>query len=195
MFDDTIADFWKDKMVKIQKQNMARKDAERLPLIEAQNCFNEFAAKHPDFPAVTAVSSSYATWEINLTEELKLRLFIQNQIKATFLQKNGADYIKLADARFLNNPFPEIEQFIERLPEHLSTLQGQQLESLHNSRYMKVARHFITAFLQEKYEGSDILWKIEEAGKAFKIKLSHNGDEKLIEVNALDFIEKLSTDA
>lgn len=194
MFDDSTADFWKDIIMKIQQQNMNRKNAQRLNLCDAEKYFADFALMHPDLNLNSSVSSSYATWEISLTDELKLRLFIQNQIKATFLQKNGGDFVKLADARFLNNPFPEIDNFIRHLPEYLEKLKSLQMEKLHHSRRMKVARQFIIAFLNKKFEKIEHLqtvWSLEEKGSQFCLKTANSGHEKNIEISAENFAEEL----
>lgn len=194
MFDDSTADFWKDRIMKIQQQNMTRKNARRLNLCDAEKYFADFALMHPDFYLQSSVSSSYATWEISLTDELKLRLFIQNQIKATFLQKNGGEFVKLADARFLNNPFPEIDNFIRHLPEYLEELKSMQMEKVHHSRRMKVARQFILAFLNKKFEKpeySQNIWKLEEKGSKFCLEITNGGHEKTVEITAENFAEEL----
>ena len=47
MFDDSTADFWKDIIMKIQQQNMNRKNAQRLNLCDTEKYFADFAHFYP----------------------------------------------------------------------------------------------------------------------------------------------------
>ena len=96
---------------------MVRTDAGKLSLIEAEQTFERFSFAHPEIKADYSINSdlegkpSFATWEVTVTPEIKFRLFIQNQIKASLLQRRGGEYIKIADAKFPYNPFSEISEF------------------------------------------------------------------------------------
>lgn len=178
MFDDFIADFWKDKLVHLMHRNMVRAGAERLMLQDVKNEFDAFSQKHPDFSAQTNIASSSATFEFAFAENLKLRLFIQNQTKVSIMQKQGSDYVKLCDARFPNNPFPEIDTFLELLPEYLKTLGIQKTMQLQNGRRHRLAREFITALLKKKYKSKGVVWQLEDKDSLFELTLTFEDGHK-----------------
>lgn len=153
---DKEADFWKELFVHLQHKNMVRSNAQSLHMQDCKHEFEFFTASHPDAKIFCEYFSSYCTFELSLTANIKLRLFIQNNIKGSIMQKAGEEYVKICDAKFPYNPLPEISEFLEKLPDYLKELQ-QSLESKSRSkRCQKLALEFIKAYakthLKEAHE-------------------------------------------
>ncbi len=143
---DNEADFWKEHFVHIQHKNMVRTNAEPLRLENCKGEFDQFIASHPNAKITTEYFPSYCTFEVTLTSEIKLRLYIQSAIKGSMMQKQGVEYIKLCDAKFPYNPLPEINEFLSKLPSYLEDL-NQTLENKSRSyRRQKLALEFIKAY-------------------------------------------------
>ena len=90
-YSDSEADFWKEHFVHLQHKNMVRTNAQALHMADCKDEFDAFTASHPDAKITSEYFPSYCTFEVSLTANIKLRLFIQNNIKASILQKNGLD--------------------------------------------------------------------------------------------------------
>ena len=145
-YSDTEADFWKEHFVHLQHKNMVRTNAQPLRMADCKKEFDAFTASHPDAKVSCEYFPSYCTFEVTLTTTIKLRLFIQNNIKASIMQKCGPEYIKICDAKFPYNPLPEIDEFLLKLPDYLKDL-GKSLENKSRSlRRQKIALEFIKAY-------------------------------------------------
>ncbi len=143
---DNEADFWKEHFVHLQHKNMVRTNAQPLYMTECKAEFEAFTASHPDAKISCEYFPSYCTFEVTLTSAIKLRLFIQNSIKGSIMQKAGGDYVKICDAKFPYNPLPEISEFLAKLPDYLTEL-SQSLEKKSRSlRRHKLALEFIKAY-------------------------------------------------
>ena len=157
---DSEADFWKELFVHLQHKNMVRTNAQPLRLDDCKAAFEEFAVSHPAARITTEYSGSYCTFEVALTETIKLRLYIQSAIKGSLMQKTGTDYVKLCDAKFPYNPLPEIDEFLARLPDYLKDL-NQSLENKSRSlRRQKLAQEFIKAYATAHLPKTEP-WKLE----------------------------------
>ena len=143
---DSEADFWKELFVHLQHKNMVRTNAQALRLENCKAAFDEFAAAHPDARITTEYSTSFCTFEVVLTQSVKLRLYIKSAIKGSLMQKNGTDFIKLCDAKFPYNPLPEIDEFLKHLPEYLKDLEQSLENKSRTYRRQKLALEFIKAY-------------------------------------------------
>lgn len=143
---DNEADFWKELFVHLQHKNMVRTNAQPLRLADCKDAFEAFAALHPEVNISTEYSDSYCTFEVTLTANIKLRLYIQSAIKGSLMQKNGSDYVKLCDAKFPYNPLPEIDEFLKHLPEYLKDLETTLEYKSRTHRRQKLALEFIKAY-------------------------------------------------
>lgn len=143
---DNEADFWKEHFVHLQHKNMVRTNAEPLRMADCRAEFEAFTASHPDAKISCEYFPSYCTFEVTLTSTIKLRLFIQNNIKASIMQKCGPEYIKICDAKFPYNPLPEIHEFISKLPEYLKELEESLEHKSRSERRQKIALEFIKAY-------------------------------------------------
>ena len=184
---DNEADFWKEHFVHLQHKNMVRTNAQPLHMAECKAEFEAFTASHPDAKISCEYFPSYCTFEVSLTSTIKLRLFIQNNIKASMLQKCGADYVKICDAKFPYNPLPEISEFLSMLPDYLSEL-SQSLENKSRSiRRQKLALEFIKAYASSHLK-QDFTLNSSEDG-TFTLTLPANSIN--IQLTEDDFVEKI----
>lgn len=153
---DNEADFWKEHFVHLQHKNMVRTNAEVLHMADCKAEFDVFIAGHPDAKIFCEYFPSYCTFEVTLTATIKLRLFIQNNIKASIMQKTGEEYVKICDAKFPYNPLPEIDEFLSRLPDYLKELNETLENKSRSHRRLQLALEFIKAYanthLKEPYE-------------------------------------------
>ena len=145
-YSDTEADFWKEHFVHLQHKNMVRTNALPLHMADCKAEFEAFTASHPDAKISCEYFPSYCTFEVTLTTTIKLRLFIQNNIKASLLQKCGPEYIKICDAKFPYNPLPEISEFLAGLPNYLAELSQSLEKKSRSNRRQKLAQEFIKAY-------------------------------------------------
>lgn len=145
-YSDTEADFWKEHFVHLQHKNMVRTNALPLHMADCKAEFEAFTASHPDAKISCEYFPSYCTFEVTLTTTIKLRLFIQNNIKASLMQKCGPEYIKICDAKFPYNPLPEISEFLAGLPNYLAELSQSLEKKSRSNRRQKLAQEFIKAY-------------------------------------------------
>ncbi len=193
MYDDVESDFWKDIFVHLQHKNMVRVGAERLLLCDVENVFQKFSLAHPELQPQSQVNESSASWEIFVTSTIKLRLFIQSGIKASLLQKKGADFVKIADAKFPYNPFPEISELLSKRDSYEREIFRLKEAGAKNDRRNKLAAEFIKAYAEEKIgKGLGTTWQLEEKGNIFVLHIQFSvGEEKQLELSAEDFAEKI----
>lgn len=183
MYDDVEADFWKEIIVHVQHKNMIRANAQRLYLSDAQNEFEKFAKKNPEMKAEITNAATYSTWEVFVTPSIKLRLFIQSQIKGTLLQVRNNDLVKIADMKFPNNPFPDIEEFLSHREQYSVQLSQKKQDALRSNKKLQLAAQFIKAYLKKRLEGSEFIYKIDYANNGINLKLQLNNEEKSSIIN------------
>lgn len=185
MYEDVEADFWKQILVTLQQKNMTRVGAQSLYFDGVEKAFNEFSKNKPDVKSSLEMASSYATIEMEVSSTIKFRLFIQSQIKGTLLQKNGNDFIKIADAKFPNDPFPEIVYFFDHLSENLEQLSKITNDSIHNNKKQQIAGEFLKAHLDKKYKNQ--AWTLDTVADGFILTVEnqqkHISLENLFENN------------
>lgn len=187
-YSDTEADFWKEHFVHLQHKNMVRTNARPLHMADCKAEFEAFTASHPDAKISCEYFPSYCTFEVTLTTTIKLRLFIQNNIKASLMQKCGPEYIKICDAKFPYNPLPEISEFLAGLPNYLAELSQSLEKKSRSNRRQKLAQEFIKAYASAHLK------------QAFTIKPNEDGTFNLalpaksinIQITEDDFMQKIA---
>lgn len=192
MNQDIEADFWKDIFVHMQHKNMVRTNAENLSFQNAQKEFERFQKIHPEIHAEIEQSSNYVTWEIFLTDTIKLRLFIQSQIKCTLLQKNNGDLVKIADGKFPYNPFMEIEEFLKNRNSYEIDLKKEIDEHSKFMMLQKITGEFIKALLKEKFDNTNTIWHLEFTKRDYNLVIQTNEDEKRIPISFKNFKSDIS---
>lgn len=176
---DIESDFWKEIFRHLQHRNMSRIGAERLSLAEAPSEIEKFGKNHPEIIFRTEDKGSYITWETEVTETVKLRLFIQAQIKASLLQENSGEWIKIADAKFPNNPFPEVELLLSSREKYKAELQNEKKSSQVSGIQQKIAMELIKAVLMKKIRMENSFVKVENSEKGFAAEIvSPEGRQK-----------------
>lgn len=185
---DNEADFWKEHFVHLQHKNMVRTNAQPLHMADCKAEFEAFTASHPEAKISCEYFPSYCTLEVNLTATIKLRLFIQNNIKASMLQKCGPEYIKICDAKFPYNPLPEISEFLSKLPDYLTEL-SQSLENKSRSiRRQKLALEFIKAYAKKHLKNAFTVNSSEDG--TFTLNLPANSIN--IKITEDNFMQKIA---
>ena len=193
-YSDREADFWKEIFVHLQHKNMVRSGAERLSLSDLPAAVERFAFAHPEITANYEIKTSSASWEVPVTSTIRLRLFIQNQIKASLLQRQGSDFVKIADAKFPYNPFPEISEFLSRRDQYEVELNSRLEKASRCDRRTRLAYNFIKAALEKKFASSSIVWHLEETDSAdypFNLILGQSPNERKIPLSEENFMQEL----
>ena len=171
MFDDIESDFWKEQISAMQKNNLLRKDSDRLFMSECEKKFEEFKLLHPELVVDTTCSANHCSLEFFVTQDVKLRLFVQNQTKLSFLQRSDGDLIKIADAKFPNNPFKEIEDFLL----HRKDLTEQLLQLKETKQIIQKQQNFAAFFIEaylDKKLGETFQWKIQKNRQNLSIQIN-----------------------
>ena len=171
MFDDIESDFWKEQISAMQKNNLLRKDSDRLFMSECEKKFVEFNLLHPELVVETTCSANHCSLEFFVTQDVKLRLFVQNQTKLSFLQRSDGDLIKIADAKFPNNPFKEIEDFLL----HRKDLTEQLLQLKETKQIIQKQQNFAAFFIEaylDKKLGETFQWKIQKNRQNLSIQIN-----------------------
>lgn len=177
MSNDIESDFWKEIFRHLQHRNMSRVGGSRLPFAEAPAEIEKFAASHTDVNFMVDNSGSYITFEAPVTDTINLRLFIQNQIKASLMQKNGADWVKIADAKFFNNPFPEVELLLQNRDQYKKDLAAQKKETVQNDVKLRITSELIKAMMMKKWGATEGL-NIHLEDNNFTVTATVNGQKK-----------------
>lgn len=194
MKTDIEADFWKDVFVHMQHKNMVSTTSGPLSISDCNDVFKSIQERHKDLKIEITNAASYITWETFISDEIKLRLFIQNGIKATLLQKNNGDLIKIADAKFPYNPFPQIEELFETREKLLQKLEEEKKDSVYKNRQLQIAMEFIKAYAAQKFdEIPDVLWKLDFEGSSIILILLHGRDEKRIPLTIKNFKSEIDS--
>ncbi len=188
-YSDSEADFWKEHFVHLQHKNMVRTNAQALHMADCKDEFDAFTASHPDAKITCEYFPSYCTFEVSLTANIKLRLFIQNNIKASILQKTGPDYTKICDAKFPYNPLPEISEFLSKLPDYLTELEQSLEHKSRSHRRQTLALEFIKAYVNTHLK-QECQIQMEEDG-SFILNFPVNNTK--LSVTELDFIQKIAS--
>lgn len=187
-YSDTEADFWKEHFVHLQHKNMVRANALPLHMADCKAEFEAFTASHPDAKISCEYFPSYCTFEVTLTTTIKLRLFIQNNIKASLLQKCGPEYIKICDAKFPYNPLPEISEFLAGLPNYLAELSQSLEKKSRSNRRQKLAQEFIKAYASAHLKQAITINPNEDG--TFNLTLSAKSIN--IQITEDDFMQKIA---
>lgn len=189
---DLEGDFWKEHFSHVLHKNMVRIDADKLTFENAAQAINEFRARHPDLKPDVNFYQNYATFELFITPQVKLRLYIQNQVKASLLQFDEGDYVKIVDAKFPYNPFPEIEEFISHIDEYTAGLNSLKNEKVHSNKQMKVASQFIKAALIKKFKNNlEVDWNLKQENQEFNLTIKKDGKTTEYKLSPENFLKNL----
>lgn len=192
---DLEGDFWKDIFVHMQHKNMMRSNVERMTVENAESSFLAFQKEFPEVKTEITNTSSSITWEAFVTPTVKLRLFIQHQIKGSLLKVEKGDLVKIADAKFPYNPFPEVCEMMKNRGNYENALEGLKQEQLYNNRQLKIAKEFACALVEKKLstrkDGDKTIWSVDITEDGLLLKIKTGSEEKEYPLTAASLLDEL----
>ena len=198
MYYDIESEFWKEHFVHLLHKNMVRTNAEKIEFKNIKFQFDDFERKYPELKPQVDFAENYCTWEIFVTPQIKLRLFIHNSVKGSLLEFSDGEYVKIADAKFPYNPFPEIEEFLLHVKEYEQEFDSLLKKSVYDKRQVRIAKEFIKAYLCVKLKKTlNAVWSLEESERGIKLLLECDSRKNEFELSVLNFkseLEKIFSD-
>ena len=185
-------DFWKNILVKMQQENMKKTCSQRFDVQNAEKEFESFQKKHPLTKADIQKDNSSLIWEIFITKTVKLRVFVQNQTKLSFVQEKNNSKTKIADAKFPNNPFEEIELLLQNKDSYETQLERDKLQLIHQKKQQKVTGELIKALLMKKFKNTQIIWDVyPKDTENFTLIIKNKGNELEKNISMKNFVSDI----
>lgn len=189
--EDNTGEFWRTRFVELQKINMRAAGRERMNMETAPALIKEFEEKNPGVNSKVTVNETNVDWEIILSAELKMRFFVQNQVKGSIMQKVDAGFVKLADAKFYSNPIPEIQDFVEKFSDMQQEFSDWKIQGQKYGKLQKITGEFIKAIVMKKIKGQNIQWQLETDASNFVLLVEKNGERKEYQISMADFVSEV----
>ena len=189
--EDNTGEFWRTRFVELQKINMRASGRERMNMETAPALIKEFEEKNPGVNSKVTVNETNVDWEIILSAELKMRFFVQNQVKGSIMQKVDAGFVKLADAKFFSNPIPEIQDFVEKFSDMQQEFSDWKIQGQKYGKLQKITGEFIKAIVMDKIKGQNIQWQLETGASNFVLLVEKNGGRKEYQISMADFVSEV----
>lgn len=189
--EDNTGEFWRTRFVELQKINMRAAGRERMNMETAPALIKEFEEKNPGVNSKVTVNETNVDWEIILSAELKMRFFVQNQVKGSIMQKVDAGFVKLADAKFFSNPIPEIQDFVEKFSDMQQEFSDWKIQGQKYGKLQKITGEFIKAIVMKKIKGQNIQWQLETDASNFVLLVEKNGGRKEYQISMADFVSEV----
>lgn len=167
---DIESDFWKEIFTHLQHRNMSRLNAERLTLKNIKDAVKAFSERNPSVLYVVEDKGSYVTFETEVTAGIKFRLFVQNQIKASLIQEKKGEQVKIADAKFPNDPFSELELLLQNKDRYVSELSEKLGSRRLDSMKDKITLELILSLLKKRFP-VDSSFNITKKGDSWNIEI------------------------
>ena len=189
---EETGDFCRTKFAALQQKNMTATGRIRLTV---QNIREEAAAFSEKFPSVlvsVSENGSGMEFEAELSFELKIRLFVQNQVKGSILQKTDAGFVKLGDAKFWTNPFPELEDFVNHFKEYQSELEEWSIGRQKFLKMQKLTGEMIKSILKKKLDGKGLVWFLEPTDSAFILTIETAGQKQTYNLSMSSFVQEIN---
>ncbi|MCI6545471.1 MAG: hypothetical protein MR494_03595 [Spirochaetia bacterium] len=189
--EDNTGEFWRTRFVELQKINMRAAGRERMNMETAPALIKEFEEKNPGVNSKVTVNETNVDWEIILSAELKMRFFVQNQVKGSIMQKVDAGFVKLADAKFYSNPIPEIQDFVEKFSDMQQEFSDWKIQGQKYGKLQKITGELIKAIVMDKIKGQNIQWQLETDASNFVLLVEKNGERKEYQISMADFVSEV----
>lgn len=189
--EDNTGEFWRTRFVELQKINMRAAGREKMNMETAPALIKEFEEKNPGVNSKVTVNETNVDWEIILSAELKMRFFVQNQVKGSIMQKVDAGFVKLADAKFFSNPIPEIQDFVEKFSDMQQEFSDWKIQGQKFGKLQKITGEFIKAIVMDKIKGQNIQWQLETDASNFVLLVEKNGGRKEYQISMADFVSEV----
>lgn len=204
MFEQKKNDFWKEKLVLMQRQNSRTGS----PLQDISSVLHQIELINlawPNLKSQVESSSSSVSWELFASEDFHIRAFFQRQTKISFMGRTQTGFEKIADAKLANDPFPVIAHFLRHFDEYQVELYRLEQKELRHNAKIKLACEFIKAFMNQKSKecGNNFEWKVKNpvenqsfwnessSPQFFTILIEKNGCISQKNVSATNFISEL----
>ena len=191
IMEDNTGEFWRTRFVELQKINMRAAGRERMNMETAPALIKEFEEKNPGVNSKVTVNETNVDWEIILSAELKMRFFVQSQVKGSIMQKVDAGFVKLADAKFYSNPIPEIQDFVEKFSDMQQEFSDWKIQGQKFGKLQKITGEFIKAIVMKKIKGQNIQWQLETDASNFVLLVEKNGGRKEYQISMADFVSEV----
>ena len=189
---EETGDFWRTKFAVLQQKNMTAVGRDRLTIQNIREEAAAFSERFPSVPVSVTENSSGMEFEAELSFELKIRLFVQNQVKGSILQRTEAGFIKLGDAKFWTNPFPELDDFVNHFDEYQAELEEW---SAGRQKFLKMQRltgEMIKSILKKKLDGKGVVWFLEPTDSAFILTTEHAGNKQTHSLSMSCFVQEIN---
>ena len=189
---EEAGDFWRTKFAALQQKNMTATGRIRLTVQNIREEAAAFSEKFPSVPISLSENGSGMEFEAELSSELKIRLFVQNQVKGSILQRTEAGFIKLGDAKFWTNPFPELDDFVNHFDEYQAELEEW---SAGRQKFLKMQRltgEMIKSILRKKLDGKGVVWFLEPTDSAFILTTENAGNKQTYNLSMSRFVQEIN---
>ena len=174
---ENINDFWKEKIILIQRQNLLLgKPVENI--LDAQEKISRLENKFPACRFETEKTENSLSVSVNISSYFQVRLFIQRQTKLSFFEKSSSGFEKIADAKLPSEPFSQLEHFIQHFPEYEVEFSRLSEKCAVQEKKMKIAKEFLKAILEKKYSDGKTVFLIQIEKEVFKVTLKSKDSEK-----------------
>ncbi len=181
MNEQIINDFWKEKIILLQRQNSRLlKPLENLS--KAEEKIYEIQNKFYAFKYDLEKSETSLSWTLTLSTDFQIRLFLQRQSKLTFLGKSASNFEKIADVKLFNEPFDQIEHFLNHFSEYKNELEKISENEQKSEKKMQIAFEFLNAILEKKYLPQKKEFSIEKNKNSFSVTIKNNSVEEKFEI-------------
>ena len=189
---EETGDFWRTKFAALQQKNMTATGRSRLTVQNIREEASAFSEKFPSLPVSVTENGSGMEFEAELSSELKIRLFVQNQVKGSILQKTEAGFVKLGDAKFWTNPFPELEDFVNHFNEYQTELEEWSAGRQKFLKMQKLTGEMIKALLKKKLDGKGLVWFLEPTDSAFILSIEKSGQKQTYNLSMTRFAQEIN---
>lgn len=189
---EETGDFWRTKFAVLQQKNMTAVGRDRLTIQNIREEAAAFSERFPSVPVSVTENSSGMEFEAELSFELKIRLFVQNQVKGAILQRTDAGFVKLGDAKFWTNPFPELDDFVNHFDEYQAELEEW---SAGRQKFLKMQRltgEMIKSILKKKLDGKGVVWFLEPTDSAFILTTENAGNKQTHSLSMSCFVQEIN---
>ena len=189
---EETGDFWRTKFAVLQQKNMTAVGRDRLTIQNIREEAAAFSERFPSVPVSVTKNGSGMEFEAELSFELKIRLFVQNQVKGSILQRTEAGFIKLGDAKFWTNPFPELDDFVNHFDEYQAELEEW---SAGRQKFLKMQRltgEMIKSILKKKLDGKGVVWFLEPTDSAFILTTENAGNKQTHSLSMSCFAQEIN---
>lgn len=185
MTDQTANDFWKEKLILIQRENSRMLE----PVKDLEAVCEEISGFENKFTQVRSEvekSSGYVSWVLTLSSDFQIRLFIQRQTKISFMGKTSTGFEKIADAKLFNSPFLQISHFVRHFDSYTVELSKTVENAYKSEKQKKIQFEFIKAVLSRKFQGTETTFFAEIQNDRFRVVLKSPEEEKEILFTSAD---------